>query len=201
MRPRHAERGTRLSSRCWLLVAAMLAAPGLAHAADNFDPATGYRISRYRAPVPESVPGGARVDSEAVKRLVSEKSALLIDVMPSNGAGLDTASGRWRMLRQHEHIPGSTWLPDVGAGALTPLMESYFRDELARLTQGDRARALVFYCQADCWMSWNATKRASEYGYTTLYWFPEGTDGWRDWEGPLVPATPVPVAGAALDRG
>ena len=42
---------------------------------------------------------------------------------------------------------------------------------------------LLFFCLADCWMSWNAAKRAQEYGYTSVLWYPEGTDGWRfeDW--------------------
>ena len=27
-------------------------------------------------------------------------------------------------------------------------------------------------------MSWNAAKRALEYGYSDVTWFPDGTDGW-----------------------
>ena len=38
---------------------------------------------------------------------------------------------------------------------------------------------LVIYCQADCWMSWNAAKQALSYGYTNVAWYPEGTDGWQ----------------------
>jgi hypothetical protein len=42
-------------------------------------------------------------------------------------------------------------------------------------------------------MSWNAIRRAASYGYTALYWYPDGTDGMRDWDVPLVPAIPVPL--------
>jgi PQQ-dependent catabolism-associated CXXCW motif protein len=38
---------------------------------------------------------------------------------------------------------------------------------------------LVIYCQADCWMSWNAAKQALSYGYTNVAWYPEGTAGWQ----------------------
>ena len=59
-----------------------------------------------------------------------------------------------------------------------PVTESYLRDNLARATAGDRARLLVFYCLKDCWMSWNAAKRALAMGYTNVAWYPDGTDGW-----------------------
>ena len=65
---------------------------------------------------------------------------------------------------------------------------------LERLTSGDRARAIIIYCQADCWMSWNAVRRAAAYGYSAIYWLAEGTDGWRDWDGAFEDSTPVPLA-------
>ena len=53
---------------------------------------------------------------------------------------------------------------------------AYFRQGLARATGGNNAALLVIYCQADCWMSWNAAKRALSYGYSNVAWYPEGTD-------------------------
>jgi PQQ-dependent catabolism-associated CXXCW motif protein len=41
------------------------------------------------------------------------------------------------------------------------------------------AALLVIYCLADCWMFWNAAKRALAYGYANVAWYPEGTDGWE----------------------
>jgi PQQ-dependent catabolism-associated CXXCW motif protein len=72
-------------------------------------------------------------------------------------------------------------------------MERYFRDNLARLSQGDKARAMLFYCQANCWMSWNAAKRAISYGYSRVYWYPEGTDGWAAAGLPTETGEPVPL--------
>lgn len=42
-------------------------------------------------------------------------------------------------------------------------------------------------------MAWNAVRRAAGYGYTRLYWYPDGIDGWRDWERKAEPAEPVPL--------
>jgi PQQ-dependent catabolism-associated CXXCW motif protein len=49
----------------------------------------------------------------------------------------------------------------------------------------------LFYCLRDCWMSWNAAKRAIALGYTVA-WYPDGTDGWQDAGLPLSAAVPAP---------
>ena len=70
---------------------------------------------------------------------------------------------------------------------------AYFHDALAALTLGDPARPLVFYCEANCWMSWNAARRAVAEGYTAVYWFPGGMQDWTTGNRP----TPVEHAAAA----
>lgn len=157
----------------------------------EFDAATGYRISRYRAPVPEEVPGAKRIFVDDVEKLVAEKRTVFLDVAAAVGGGVDPVTGRWRLVKSRQNIPGSHWLPDVGRGKLGSGLQHYFQSNLERLTNGDKSRAIVIYCVADCWMGWNAAKRAASYGYTTVYWYPEGTDGWRDWDGTLVPANPI----------
>jgi len=89
-------------------------------------------------------------------------------------------------------IPGSAWLRDTGYGELAAATEAYLKNGLATLTGGDRAKPLVIYCLRDCWMSWNAAKRAVAWGYTHVIWYPEGTDGWQAADLPLEPAQPVP---------
>jgi PQQ-dependent catabolism-associated CXXCW motif protein len=158
-----------------------------------FDAVTGYRIGHYRAAVPESVPGGTRVDLDKADALI-KNGAILLDVMPSEGAGADPVTGQWRLSRPHQTIPGATWLPDVGRGKLTPAFESYLQVNLDLLSKGDKAKPVVIFCQSDCWMSWNAVRRLAALGYSSLYWFPEGTDGWVEWgDRKLVPAHPVPM--------
>ena len=72
-------------------------------------------------------------------------------------------------------------------------LDGYFRGNLNRLTGGEKDKGLLFYCLADCWMSWNAARRAVEYGYTEVYWYPDGTDAWAAARLPLEESTPVPV--------
>jgi PQQ-dependent catabolism-associated CXXCW motif protein len=75
---------------------------------------------------------------------------------------------------------------------LAPATEDYLRRGLARASDGNRSALLVIYCQADCWMSWNATKRVLSYGYSSVAWYPEGTDGWERANLPVAAAKPEP---------
>jgi PQQ-dependent catabolism-associated CXXCW motif protein len=122
---------------------------------------------------------------------------VFIDVLPQppRPAGLP-ASTIWRP-KPRQDVPGSVWLPDTGYGALAPVMDEYFVRGLLRATSGDRDRMVVFYCLANCWMSWNAAKRAIALGYTRVAWYPDGTDGWAADGLPLEPRTPEPRPQAA----
>lgn len=176
----------------WLAVAL----PPLAFAGEggpaDFNAATGYRIARYRSPVPAEVPGGKRVGIDEIDGLLGDRKAILLDVMPSEGAGLIAETGEWATKR-HENIPGSTWLPDVGRGRIDARLTRYLIDNLDRLTDGDKTRAIIVYCQSDCWMGWNAVQRIAALGFTSLYWYPDGIDGWRDWDRTFAPAIPIPA--------
>ena len=72
--------------------------------------------------------------------------------------------------------------------------ENYFRLGLEPVTQSDGAKLLVFYCLRDCWMLWNAAKRALALGYKNVAWYPDGTDGWEAAELPLQEAKPEPAS-------
>jgi len=97
----------------------------------------------------------------------------------------------WRE-KTHTNIPGSLWLVDTGYGELAPVTEQYFKAGLQQITGGDRAKLLVIYCLRDCWMSWNAARRAVSLGYTNVAWYPDGTDGWHEAGLALAEATPAP---------
>ena len=104
---------------------------------------------------------------------------MFIDVLPQppRPAGLP-AGTIWRP-KPRSDIPGSIWLPDTGYGALAPVMEDYFERGLRQRDQ--RATAIALWCSTawqNCWMSWNAAKRALALGYTHVAWYPDGTDGW-----------------------
>ena len=175
-----------------LLCAASLL-PSLGQAGDAAPPPPdGYRMSHYRAPTPEQLPGAQRIDAITLAARLQQDTLWLIDVMPANR--IDDADGvsRWLPAQPRRNLAGSVWLPNVGQGAPEAGVEAWFASELARLSAGNLDTPMVFYCLRDCWMSWNAGKRALALGYRQVLWFADGTDGWRDAGLALVDATPQP---------
>lgn len=164
----------------------------LAVSAEPPEPA-GYRIDNYRAPTPATVTGAAVLDTTTAQRLWKSGGAVWIDVVAAPHRPPDLpASAVWMPVARRD-IPGSVWLPDVGRGSLNPQLEAYFRANLRRATKSHADMPVVFYCLANCWMSWNAAKRAASWGYTRIYWYRDGTEGWQAAQLPL--ATAQPIAG------
>ncbi|TCM83520.1 PQQ-dependent catabolism-associated CXXCW motif protein [Rhodovulum steppense] len=152
----------------------------------------GYRMDEYRGPVPETLAGATVIDPEQAHALWQAGGAVFVDVMPRAPKPPNLPDGTiWRDPPRLS-IPGAIWLPNVGYGEIAEVTHGYFRDGLDRATGGDLARPLVFFCLDECWMSWNAAKRALEYGHARVYWFPEGTDGWTFLALPLERAAPEP---------
>ncbi len=154
--------------------------------------AEGYRMEDYRAPVPEAVPGGRTIGTEAARALHEAGGAVWIDVLPAPRRPEGLAPGALWRPAPHLGIAGSIWLPDVGLGAPPPEVAAWFSATLARETGGDPARPLVLYCLSACWMSWNAAKRAAEMGYRAVFWYPDGVDGWEAAGLPLEVLQPAP---------
>ncbi|APO51511.1 PQQ-dependent catabolism-associated CXXCW motif protein [Bradyrhizobium diazoefficiens] len=160
------------------LVAAVLAAPALAQQPEPFEP-EGYRTDNYRAPVPATLAGARVLTTAEAEAIWRDKSGAFIDVMPRAPKPKNLPQGTvWRDAPRR-NIPGSLWLPDTGYGNLPPAMDDYLQRGLAQASRGDKAALLVIYCLADCWMSWNAARRALAYGYSNIAWYPDGTDGWE----------------------
>ena len=153
----------------------------------------GYRLQHYRAPTPDTLPGATVLDSAALQALIALRRPVLLDVMATNRVADGEGGSRWVPAAPRRHLPGSVWLPNVGYGALDPVIEQYFLRQLAQLTGDDLDRPLVFYCQRDCWMSWNAARRALKLGYRAVYWYPAGSDGWLEAGLQLVEAVPEPL--------
>jgi PQQ-dependent catabolism-associated CXXCW motif protein len=58
-------------------------------------------------------------------------------------------------------------------------VQSVLTQLLAKLTGGDKARALVFICaSSQCWLSYNAALRAAAAGYEKIYWYRGGIAAW-----------------------
>ena len=156
------------------------------------DEPTDYRMSDFRTPVPCTLAGATVVSTEALRRRIERDSPLLVDVLPSPRRPQGLAAGTLWLPQARRNIPGTVWLPNTGFGELPVEEENYLRTNLERLTGGDRSRAIVFYCLAECWMSWNVARRAVRWGYTSVIWYPDGTDGWGAAGLPLAESSPVP---------
>lgn len=151
-----------------------------------------YRTDVYRAPVPATLTGATVIDTDTAEAMWEAGEAAFVDVMPRPPRPQNLPAGTVWRDQPRDSIPGAIWLPNVGYGTLAEVMDAYFRAGLETASGGDPAHPLVFFCLEECWMSWNAAKRALEYGYGSVFWYPEGTDGWTAALLPLERAEAVP---------
>ena len=170
--------GTRILVFAAALGAACLPRASVAEGECVAEEPSDYRMSEFRAP-------------EVLRQRIERDPPLLVDVLPSPRRPEGLAEGTPWLPPVRRNIPGTVWLPNTGFGELPVEEETYLRANLERLTGGDRSRSLVIYCLADCWMSWNAARRAVEWGYTSVIWYPDGTDGWGAAGLPLAESSPV----------
>ena len=147
----------------------------------------GYRVEDYRAPVPATLAGARILGTAEAEAIWRAKAGVFVDVMPRAPKPPNLPQGTVWRDKPRLNIPGSVWLPDTGYGKLAVATEDYLRRGL-----------VVVYCQADCWMSWNAAKRILTYGYSNVAWYPEGTDGWERAGLALTESQPEPRAGEVV---
>jgi PQQ-dependent catabolism-associated CXXCW motif protein len=182
---------TRRQALCVILSAAFAAS---ANADDIETPPepSDYRLDNYRAPTPATLSGARIVTNAEAHRLWMESQAIFVDVLPQAPRPANLPETVLWRDKPRLDIPGSIWLPDTGYGALAPEVERYFFDGLARANGRDKTKPILFYCQRNCWMSWNAAKRALQAGYTNVIWYPDGTEGWSEESYPLEERRPEP---------
>jgi len=161
---------------------------------DAFDPETGLRIHHYTDPVPTTVPGGVTLDTAGVVDLLqSTPDLVLLDVLSINDVRYDELDGSWPDAPPRDNIPGSLWLPNVGYGRPAEDMRTYLLETMTEAVSGDLSKPILVYCIADCWMGWNAVQHLANADFKTVYWYPDGTDGWAAANLPLEVSEPVPV--------
>lgn len=188
----------RLGVKLAIVVALAAPLPAYAEAVDpgvkvpTVDEPENYRLDEYRKPVPATLKGATVLSGEDASKLWTEKSAVFIDVYPHAPKPPNLPAGTIWREPQHFSIENAKWLPNIGYGQLSADTETYFKRHLEALSGGDKAKPLVFFCVRNCWMSWNAAKRALTYGYTKVYWFSEGTDAWQEIGQPIEEAKPEP---------
>ena len=153
----------------------------------------GYRMKNFTGLVPQTLKGAIVVDLQQAQQLHDKGQVTFIDVMPLLFPPADYPKDKRWDGNDRRNIPGSHWLANVGYGHLTLEMKAYFKNHLARITKGDTSHPVLFYCMENCWQSWNAAKRALSIGYTSVYWFPLGTDGWVRGGGKVEPSMHPPL--------
>ena len=170
-----------------VLLALLLAGPVAAQVPEPGD----YRGEPYRAPVPATLQGATVIDGAEALRLHGEGVPFL-DVLPRKTRPEGLPEGTIWREPAHETIPGAIWLWGTGWENLAPDEQARLERGLEQATQGDKAAPMVIFCLKDCWMSWNAARRAVALGYTAVHWFPDGVEGWESAGGAmLVRAVPA----------
>lgn len=160
---------------------------------DLFDPQTGLRVGRQRAPTPDDIPPPALRVGVAEVAVLADQGALLLDVFGATRSRYDELDGTWLVSKQRLSLPGAVWLPEVGRGQLSEEMSRYLFDTVAQEMAARPDQPIIVFCIADCWMSWNAAQRLAAAGHAPVLWFREGTDGWAEASLPLEPVDPIPV--------
>ena len=176
------------------LILAMIASTIPAPAQQSPPEPDQYRMENYRAPVPATLSGGHVLTTAEAETIWRAKTGVFIDVLPRAPKPQNLPVGTVWRDKPRLNIPGSVWLPDTGYGKLAAATEDYLWRGLERALGGNSNKLIVIYCQADCWMSWNAAKRALSYGYANVAWYPEGTDGWERADLPMTESHPEPRA-------
>lgn len=152
----------------------------------------GYRTQQYRAAVPSELSGGTVLSAPEAEAVWRAGQAAFIDVLPQAPKPENLPEGTiWRDKPRHS-IPGAIWLPNTGYGELADVTLAYFLRGLAEATGDDKNHPVVFFCLEECWMSYNAARRALELGFADVSWFPDGTDGWTFLDLPTERIYPFP---------
>lgn len=141
----------------------------------------GYWTGPVNDPVPATLKGAKVVHTAELAKLIRRQggSAVIVDVSnaPRRPDNLPETT-QWLPV-PHRALPGAVWIPGAGLGDIPAPIDAYYRRRLAEVSGGDLQRTLIVYCHERCWLSWNAARRAVQYGYLNVYWYPDGIEGWR----------------------
>src|SRR5581483_6278034 len=96
---------------------------------------SGYWTGPVNSPVPATLTGGTVISSaHRLRELLDQKDAVLIDVSNAPKRPDNLAPGAPWLPLPHRAIPGSAWIPGVGAGEIPAALDDFFRQKLATTT-------------------------------------------------------------------
>ncbi len=138
-------------------------------------PTSELHSGEMHGPTPASIPGGQLITTKGLVELIEggQVPVLILDV-----------------LGGPEMIPGAQYaVPASQPGAFNDLTQQQFGQFLAQATGGNMQYPLVLYCLSpQCWMSYNASLRAINLGYTNVLWYRGGVEAWKEAGRPVVSA-------------
>lgn len=158
--------------------------------AQNVPEPKSFRGEPYRSAVPATLKDATVVDNPKAFALWEKRNAVFIDVLPHSFRPKDLPKDTLWIDKKRLSIPRAIWLPNVGYEQLPAETQTYFEHGLFAASKGEKDAEIVFFCLDQCWMSWNAAKRAIGMGYTKVFWYPFGTDGWSEMKKTLTPVLP-----------
>lgn len=123
--------------------------------------------TNLHGPTPSSIPGGQVITTDRLLALYQQagQNGLLVFHVLGPGPTLPYAQNA---------------APASQAGSFDDQTQQQFGQYLQQITQGNRSRPLVFYCQStQCWMSYNASLRAIRLGFSQVYWYRGGIEAWQ----------------------
>lgn len=141
---------------------------------------------------PASLAGATVVDARRLMDIVKNDRPALIDVsnLDRRPPGL-RPDAVWSPI--HRSLPAASWWPGAGEGTSEAAFADRFAAQAEKLTGGDKSKPVVTFCHPNRWGSWNAGKRLVALGYTRVYWFPGGSEGWAEAGQRLVETKPAQV--------
>src|SRR5262249_15868570 len=113
---------TRRFVSCALVI--LFWAPFSASSQDVSEP-EGYRTEDYRAPTLNALKGVRVVTTAEAEQIWKAGGAIFLDVLPYAPRPTNLPPGTIWREKPRRNIPGSSWLPDTGYGALAPVTENY----------------------------------------------------------------------------
>lgn len=164
-------------------VAVAFAAPAFAEVPQSYPPGKvpepqGLHEGAMHGYTPNTVTGGKVLDTEALAKLIDTEHPLLLDVAEKDRKPPGMAPGMiWAPT--HRSLPGAVFLQGGGKGEDEKGYPEAFKTRVEALTKGDKAKPIVTFCHPDCWGSYNAAKRLVGLGYTKVYWYRDGLEGWQ----------------------
>ncbi len=129
-------------------------------------PVSALHAGEMHGPTPASIPGGQVITTKGLVELMrgGQVPVLTLDI-----------------LGGQEMIRGAVYaVPAAQSGTFNDQTQQQFGQFLQQATGGNKQHPIVMYCLSpECWMSYNASLRAINLGYTNVLWYRGGIESWK----------------------